>query len=83
LELARREIDCVGTLADVCVVTALGAGMRGIAGVAGRLFTGLARHGVNIIAIAQGSSECSVSIVVIEEDVEGAVHAIHDEVMNQ
>lgn len=83
LELARCEIDRVGTLADVGVVTALGAGMRGIAGVAGRLFTGLARHGVNIIAIAQGSSECSVSIVVDEDDVESAVRAIHDEVMNQ
>ena len=81
LELARREIDCVGTLADVCVVTALGAGMRGISGVAGRLFMALDRHEVNIIAIAQGSSECSVSIVVTERDVEDAVLAIHEEVI--
>jgi aspartate kinase len=83
LELSRCEIDRVGCLEGVGIVTALGAGMRGVAGVAGRLFTGLARYGVNIIAIAQGSSECSVSIVVAEGDVENAVHAIHEEVMNQ
>ena len=83
LELARHEIDRVGALDGVGVVTALGAGMRGISGVAGRLFTGLSQHGVNIIAIAQGSSECSVSIVVTEHDVEAAVHAIHEEVMKQ
>jgi len=73
LELSRNEIDRVASLDGVGVVTALGAGMRGIAGVAGRL---------NIIAIAQGSSECSVSIVVAESDVERSVHAIHEEVMN-
>ena len=83
LELVRREIDRVGALDGVGVVTALGAGMRGIAGVAGRLFTGLSQHGVNIIAIAQGSSECSVSIVVAEHDVEAAIHAMHEEVMKQ
>ena len=55
--------------------------MRGIVGVAGRLFTALAQHGVNIVAIAQGSSECSVSIVVTEQDNESAVRAIHEEVM--
>ena len=83
LELSRREIDRVGALDGVAVVTALGAGMRGIAGVAGRLFTALARHNVNIVAIAQGSSECSVSIVVTERDGEGAVRAIHEEVMRR
>ena len=83
LEISRREIDRVGALDGVGVVTALGAGMRGIAGVAGRLFTALAQYGVNIIAIAQGSSECSVSIVVTEEDGESAVRAIHEEVMRR
>lgn len=81
LEIARCEIDRVGALDGMGVVTALGAGMRGVTGVAGRLFTALARHGVNIIAIAQGSSECSVSVVVQESDGERAVRAIHEEVM--
>ena len=83
LEISRREIDRVGTLDGVGVVTALGAGMRGVAGVAGRLFTALAQHDVNIVAIAQGSSECSVSIVVTEQDNESAVRAIHEEVMRR
>ncbi|MFC2082565.1 aspartate kinase [Candidatus Bipolaricaulota bacterium] len=83
LEIARREIDRVGALEGVGVVTALGAGMRGVAGVAGRLFTALAQRNVNIIAIAQGSSECSVSIVVTEDDGKSAVRAIHEEVMRR
>ena len=83
LELSRREIDRVGALDSVAVVTALGAGMRGVAGVAGRLFTALARHNVNIVAIAQGSSECSVSIVVTERAGQSAVRAIHEEVMRR
>jgi bifunctional aspartokinase / homoserine dehydrogenase 1 len=81
LEITRSEIDRVGALGGVSVVTAMGAGMRGITGVAGRLFTALDRHEVNIIAIAQGSSECSISIVVTEHDAENAVLAIHEEVM--
>ncbi len=82
LEIVRCEIDRVGTLADVGIVTALGAGMRlGVAGVTSRLFTALDAQNVNIIAIAQGSSECSVSIVVEERDVERAVLAIHEEVI--
>ncbi|MBU1049446.1 aspartate kinase [Candidatus Bipolaricaulota bacterium] len=84
LEIARREIDRVGTLDCVGIVTALGAGMRlGVAGVTSRLFTALDAQDVNIIAIAQGSSECSVSIVVQEQDVERAVLAIHEEVIKQ
>ena len=80
-EIARCEIDCVESFDGVSVVTAMRAGMRGITGVAGRLFMALDRHDVNIIAIAQGSSECSISVVVTEHDVEDAVLAIHEEVI--
>ena len=84
LEIARGEIDRVGGHDGVGIVTALGSGMQlGVAGVGSRLFAALDRQDVNIIAIAQGSSECSVSIVVVEQDVERAVLAIHEEVIRQ
>ncbi len=64
---------------NVCVVAAVGSGMRGTRGVAARIFTSLARAGVNVIAIAQGSSEMSISIVVEASAGPLAVRAIHDE----
>jgi aspartate kinase len=81
LELARQDVDRVWSLDDVVIVTAVGAGMRGTPGVAARLFGALGQDGINVIAIAQGSSECSVSLVVGADEAGGAVQAIHREVI--
>lgn len=64
---------------DVCVVAVVGAGMKGTPGVASRVFGAVARRGINIIMIAQGSSELNISFVVKEADGEEAVRAIHEE----
>ena len=61
------------------IVSAVGEGMRGTPGVAARLFGALGRAKVNVIAIAQGSSELNISLVVSEQDREKAVKAIHQE----
>ncbi len=53
---------------DVSIVTIVGAGMRGTPGISGRVFSALGDNRINVIAIAQGSSECSISIVVDAED---------------
>jgi aspartate kinase len=81
LELARRDVDRVQSLDDVVIVTAVGAGLRGTPGVAARIFGALGRAEINVIAIAQGSSECSVSLVVVAEDAAKAVRQIHGEVI--
>jgi bifunctional aspartokinase / homoserine dehydrogenase 1 len=77
-ELQRRDIDGVWALRDVAIVTIVGAGMRGTPGIAGRIFSALGAHAVNVIAIAQGSSECSISVVVDGADTATAVSRIHD-----
>lgn len=77
-ELERRDIDSIWAQREVSIVTAVGAGMRGTPGVAGRIFSALGHHAVNVVAIAQGSSECSISIVVEQADVATAVSHIHD-----
>jgi len=64
---------------DVCVVGVVGAGMRGTPGVAARVFGAVARRGINIRMIAQGSSELNISFIVKESDGEEAVRAIHEE----
>jgi aspartate kinase len=77
-EIARRDIDRVDVQEDVGIITAVGAGMRGTIGVAGRVFSQMGSRGINILAIAQGSSECSISFVVKADDLERAVINLHD-----
>lgn len=79
-ELARRDIDRVWSLDGVTIVTAVGAGMRGTPGVAHRVFGALARAGINVVAITQGS-ECSLSLLLAAADARQAVRRIHEEVI--
>ena len=82
LELSRRDIDRVWAMDDVVIVTAIGAGIRGTPGVAARLFGALAQKQINVIAIAQGSSECSISLVIAADQATDAVRLLHAEVIN-
>jgi aspartate kinase len=76
-EIEDEDIDRVWSTEDVSIVTVVGAGMRHTAGVAGKVFSQLGNHGVNVLAIAQGSSEVSISLVVDQADTENAVKALH------
>lgn len=77
-EIERQDVDIVELLDSVCVVTAVGSGMRGTPGVAGRVFTTMGDNQVNVVAIAQGASECSISFVVEEADLQRAVTSLHN-----
>jgi len=76
-EIEDEDIDRVWSTEDVSIVTVVGAGMRHTIGVAGRVFGQLGNSGVNVLAIAQGSSEVSISLVVDTLDTEKAVKALH------
>lgn len=76
-EIARRDIDRVQATGDCAIVTVVGAGMRSTPGIAGRVFSAIGGEGVNVIAIAQGSSECSISLVVDAPEADRAVRAVH------
>ena len=71
------SIDGVAARSPVAVVAAVGDGMRGTVGIAAKVFAAVARAGVNVEAIAQGSSECNISFVVDERDRAAAVKALH------
>lgn len=79
LELAHGYLHPIGVDRSVGLLAAVGEGMRGTPGLAGRLFTAISRESVNIIAIAQGSSELTIAIVVNQHDLHTAVSAIHKE----
>lgn len=81
VELRRGDIDRVTAMDDVVIVTAVGAGMRGTPGVAARLFGALGDNGINVIAIAQGASECGVSMVIAAQDAPEALRRIHERVI--
>ena len=77
-EIEDDDIDRVWSTEDVSIITVVGAGMRHTVGVAGKVFSQLGNNGVNILAIAQGSSEVSISLVVDTLDTERAVRALHE-----
>ena len=64
---------------DVAVIAVMGANMKGMLGVASKIFSTVAKKGINIRMIAQGSSELNISFVVKEKDGAAVVKAIHEE----
>jgi len=76
-EIYQQDVDSVDILSDIVIITVVGAGMRGTPGVAGRVFSLLGEHRVNVLAIAQGSSECSISFIIGEDDLQLAVRELH------
>lgn len=77
----RRLVKRIRIQRGVAVISAVGEGMRGTRGVAARIFSAVAEAGVNVLAVAQGSSETSISFAVLMEDAEKAVKAVHDRVI--
>jgi len=62
---------------DLAVIAVVGAGMRERPGIAGAVFSALGERGINVRAIAQGSSELNISLVVAAGDRAEAVRALH------
>lgn len=79
LELTHGYSRPIQVDEDVALIAVVGEGMRGAQGMAGRIFTAISNAGVNIMAIAQGSSEITIAAVVRKSGVDQAVRAIHDE----
>lgn len=77
-EIEDEDIDRVWMTEDVSIITVVGVGMSHTPGVAGQVFSKLGDSKANVLAIAQGSSEVSISMVVIAADTELAVKALHE-----
>lgn len=77
-DLAKKIVDDIAVQENVSIVAVVGEGMKGKRGIAGKTFTAIANANVNIVAIAQGSSELNISLVVEQSEVRKAVQAIHD-----
>jgi aspartate kinase len=81
-EIEDDDIDRVWMTDDVSIITVVGVGMSHTPGVAGKVLSQLGNNNVNVLAIAQGSSEVSISLVVDSADTENAVKALHELIVN-
>jgi aspartate kinase len=79
LNLLGKVIKQINVNDDVAVIAVVGSGMRGIKGVAAKVFGAVAKDEVNVIMIAQGSSELNLAFVVNDNDCERSVRALHEE----
>jgi aspartate kinase len=79
LDLADQNVEHITVNPNIAIVAAVGENMHGTPGIAGRTFSALGRENVNIIAIAQGSSEYNISFVVEVDAMKKAVAAVHRE----
>lgn len=77
LELLKGRVEGVQVQEGLAIVSLVGDGMRGQPGIVGRLFSCLGEEDVNVVLIAQGSSERNVSFVVAGDQVEVALNSIH------
>lgn len=72
------DIDRITCKTGVVIIAVVGAAMRGQYGIAGKLFTALGNHKINVLTIAQGSSEYNISLIVEQKDAKRAIQVIHD-----
>ena len=76
-ELSEHSIDAISQRSSLAIVAVVGDGMQGSPGVAGKVFTSIGDAKINLIAIAQGSSERNISMVIEEDQAAKAVECIH------
>ena len=78
LELLAAKLDHPKTEKDLAILAIVGENMKQTPGISGKLFFALGRNGVNVRAIAQGSSEYNISVIIAKSDLAKALNAVHD-----
>jgi len=78
LELMAKKLENIDIEQDLAILAVVGENMKETPGVSGKLFNALGRNGVNVRAIAQGSSEYNISVIISASDLNKALNAVHD-----
>lgn len=78
-EIEMGKVEPLLVEKDLAIIALVGDHMKSHTGVSGRMFGSLGRNGVNIRAIAQGSSERNISAVVASRDVKKAINVLHED----
>jgi bifunctional aspartokinase / homoserine dehydrogenase 1 len=78
-ERRLKLIDRINAETRIALIAVVGLGMRGTPGIAARTFGALSGESINIVAIAQGSSELNITVAIEEDDATRALQALHRE----
>lgn len=78
LELEANKLTLPEVEQNLSVLAIVGENMKHTPGMSGRLFHALGRNGINVRAIAQGSSEFNISVIISKDDLAKALNAVHD-----
>jgi len=78
-EIAAGKVDPLFVEKDLSIIALVGDNMKNHSGISGKMFSALGRNGINIRAIAQGSSERNISAVIGTHNVRKAVNVLHEE----
>ncbi|HEX4875286.1 MAG TPA: bifunctional aspartate kinase/homoserine dehydrogenase I [Chitinophagaceae bacterium] len=78
-EIALNKVEPLKVEKDLSIIALVGENMKNHTGVSGRMFSAMGRNGINIRAIAQGSSEKNISAVIATADVKKAINVLHEE----
>lgn len=78
-EISAGQVDPLVIESSLAIVAVVGDNMKNHPGISGKMFGALGRNGVNVRAIAQGSSERNISAVVYKSDVKKAINVLHEE----
>ena len=76
-ELENHFIDSIKIENNLSLIAVVGEGMRHTPGISGKLFSVLGEKNVNVIAIAQGSSERNISFIIKNDEVKSAIRSLH------
>ncbi len=79
VEIALQKVEKLRAEEDLSIVALVGEQMKSHPGISGRMFGALGRNGINVRAIAQGSSERNISAVISNEEVRKAINVLHEE----
>ncbi|MEP7144372.1 MAG: bifunctional aspartate kinase/homoserine dehydrogenase I [Ferruginibacter sp.] len=78
-EIATKKVDPIIVEKEMAIIALVGDNMKSHPGISGKMFGNLGRNGVNVRAIAQGSSERNISAVISMHDVKKAINVLHEE----
>ncbi len=81
-EIERGLLKEIKVEHDLSIVATIGENMKSTPGISAKLFSSLGRNGINIVAIAQGSSELNISVVIEKKQVVKALNVIHESFFN-
>ena len=79
MNLLGKLVKKIETTPNASIIAMIGSGMRGTVGIASKVFTAAQKRNVNVMMIAQGSSELNLAFVVKDSDCKSVIQSLHEE----